>query len=204
MTTYEEAGGVIDALVQKVMLAHHPELKELKVTVSAIIARRESRREGELPALKMHGLPIAAKTGITSLQDRSRGLADAKLVIDSYAWSRLSDTRKFALIDHELEHLRPITIRATKRNGYASGPRRDDLGRPCLKLRPHDWELTGFKDVVERQGEASIEAQQFMSFRAEYGQLNLFGPPGVIDGNGKKKGRRKAATEEAHGSEAEG
>ena len=97
-------------------------------------------------------------------------------MIDDFAWERLSNQRREALIDHELQHLALSMIRPRKANGFASGLRRDDLGRPALKIRPHDWALTGFRGVVERHGEASIEALQFADFRSEFGQLNLFGP----------------------------
>lgn len=175
-TTYREAGDLIKALADKVMQQSHPELVKDHVTISTIIASRESEEEGDMVALRLHGLPVAAKTSITSLADRARGIADAKLMIDNYAWSRLSDARKLALLDHELEHLALRTIKPTKKNHYASGTKFDDLGRPCLKIRPHDWEITGFQAVAERHGDSSIEAMQFAAFRDEHGQLNMFGP----------------------------
>ncbi len=174
--TYREAGDLIKALVDKVTQQSHPELAREHVTISTVIASRDTKKLGACQALKDRGLPIAAKTSITSLADRARNLPDAKLLIDDFAWQRLSSQRREALIDHELEHLDVLTIRPTKRNGFASGTKYDDLGRPCLKLRPHDWELTGFQSVAERHAEASIEAMQFAAFRDEYGQLNMFGP----------------------------
>lgn len=175
-TTYRQAGDLIKALVDKVMTQCHVPLKEAGVTVNTVIAAKDSKRDGAMVALKQNGIPIAAKMGIVSLQDRSRGVEDAKLVIDDYAWDRLSSTRREALIDHELQHLALVMIRPTKKNGYQKGVKFDDLSRPCLRIRPHDWELSGFQAVVERHQEESIEAFQFATFKDEYGQLNLFGP----------------------------
>ena len=193
MTTYEQAGDVIKALVAKVLSQNHPELAKEKVTIDTIVARRESRKEGAIVALKKDGHAVLAQIKITSLQDRSRGIADAKLVIDDYGWLRLSDVRKTAVIDHAMEHLTLAKSRASKRNGYFSGPKRDDLGRPMLKIRPHDWVLTGFKSVTERHGDNSVEANQFTAFKAEFGQLNLFGADVLqIAHNGKAKRQKKA------------
>lgn len=178
-TTYERAGKGIEAMVQRAVETYHPELQKEGVSIDVTVARRESKKEGDCHALKRNGYLIDAKIQITSLQDRSRGIADAKLTIDAFEWDRSTDRRRVALIDHELEHLDLVPIRPTKKNAFATGNKRDDLGRPCLRSRPHDWELTGFKDVAERHGEHSHEAIQFVNFRAEYAQLNLFAP-GVL------------------------
>lgn len=190
-TTYERAPKAIEALVQTALEKYHPELRKEEVTVDTLIVRRtQGKHHFDVHALKRSGYLIDAKIQITSLQDRSRGISDAKLTIDAYEWDRMSDKRKAALIDHELEHLDLVPIKPTKKNGFQTGNKRDDLGRPCLRSRPHDWELTGFKDVAVRHGEHSHEAMQFANFRAEYAQLNLFGPPDLLkiaDGNGKAK-----------------
>lgn len=189
-TTYTECGDEVQRLIQQVMLKHHAELANAKVTIHAIGARRESKRDGAIEALKIEGLPVAAKIQISSLQDRSRGMADAKLTIDLLGWDTMPVSRKEALIDHELMHISLVQLRATKKNPYAKGPRFDDLGRPVLKIRTHDWRLTGYAAVVERHGEASLEAAAFMHFRAEYGQLNLFS--GKVEESKEKKSKKKA------------
>lgn len=197
-TTYERAPKAIEAMVQHALEKYHPELHKQGVTVDVMIARAYDKDECEAHALKMRGYPIDAKTQITSLQDRARGIADAKLVIDAFNWNVMSDRRKSALIDHELEHLDLVAIKPTKKNGFEEGWKRDDLGRPKLKSRPHDWELVGFKDVVERHGENSHEAAQFAAFRDEYGQLNMFGPNVLqIAENGKKAKSPTKAVEDA-------
>lgn len=189
-TTFQECGDEVTRLINQVMTKHHKELADAHVTIHAIGARRESKREGAIQALKAEGLPVAAKIQITSLQDRTRGVADAKLTIDMLGWDMMATTRKEALIDHELMHLSVVQLRATKKNPYAKGVRFDDLGRPMLKIRPHDWRLTGYAEVVERHGEASVESAAFMHFRAEFGQLNLFS--GKVEETKEKKSKKKA------------
>lgn len=188
-TTYQQCGDEVDRLIRQVMEKHHAELYEHKVTIQAIGARRESKKEGSVPALKSDGMIVAAKIQITSLQDRSRGIADAKMVIDMMTWDTMAVTRKEALIDHELMHLKVAHERPTKANDWDASVKFDDLGRPMLKARPHDWRLTGFAAVVERHGEASVESAQFLSFRAEFGQLNLFS--GQVEKPKEKKSAKK-------------
>lgn len=111
-------------------------------------------------------------------------------MIDGYEWNKASDRQRLALIDHELEHLALIENKPTKKEPNLTGFKRDDLGRPKLKTRPHDWELAGFQTIALRHGENSHEARQFAAFRDEFGQLNMFGP-NVLQiaekaGNGKR------------------
>lgn len=161
-TTYQAADGTVADLVQRVMREHHPALADTGVTVSVVMAAKETEEEGAVPALKRNGLDIAAKIQVASLVDRARGLPDTKLTVDQFAWDRLAERSRIALIDHELEHLQLVG-------------ETDDLGRPKLKLRPHDWELTGFARVVERHGEAALESQQVARFRADFAeQLSLW------------------------------
>ena len=175
-TTYERAPKAIEALVQHALEKYHPELHKMGVTIDVMLARGQDKDEFDCHTMKSRGYPIYAKTQITALADRARGIGDAKLTIDAYDWDKFSDRQKAALLDHELEHLDLALTKPTKKNGYDDSPKRDDLGRPKLKMRPHTWELVGFKDVAERHGDQSFEAKQFSAFRDQFGQLNMFGP----------------------------
>lgn len=160
-------------MLESAMKEYHEELTRQGVTVQMMFAEVIDKESGELEhALKLHGLFIAGKTKVTSLEDRARGIQDAKILIDRKSWTEMSPSRRRALIDHELQHLEIV------RDGEGI-PRFDDLNRPKLRIRPHDWELTGFQEVVERHGEASNEAAQFRYFADAFGQLNLFAPNAV-------------------------
>ena len=80
---------------------------------------------------------------VNSEKHRAQGLPDASIVIDQDAWGDLSDQSRIALIDHELEHLERY-LRAKNE------PLEDDLGRPKLKVKLHDWQLGGFRSISER------------------------------------------------------
>lgn len=183
-TTFETAGKGVDDIIARVMRQYHEELTKERVTIHAIFAARINKHGEEFTALKKDGKHIAAKVQITSLQDRTRGIADAKLTIDRKSWSRMHENMQIALIDHELAHLKVAHMRATKKNGWDDSPKRDDLNRPMLKIRPHDWVLTGFAEVAERHGESSVEIAALTQFRHEYG--NQFVLPGVPEPTPKK------------------
>jgi hypothetical protein len=180
-------------MVERAIEKYHPELAKEKVSIDTVIVARLDKDEQSVHAMKQAGYPIDAKIGVTSLQDRARGLADAKLVIDGLEWNSATDRQRVALIDHEVEHLDLVPVKPTKKEPDRVGNKRDDLGRPCLRIRPHDWQLAGFKDVVERHGQHSHEAKQFANFRAEYAQLNLFGNEVLAIAEGKNGNGKKTA-----------
>lgn len=164
--TYERCGSDVRDLIARTLKANYPELASLGMTVDAVFVSAQNADDEPVCALKRHGIPAAAQIQITPLSDRARGMADVKLTIDAYAWSRLSATSSAALIDHELQHIDRVASETD--NGI------DDLGRPKLKLRPHDWELAGFATVAKRHGEAAVEVIEVKRFEAEFGQLVLF------------------------------
>lgn len=168
--TYEPCGTDVTDLIAEILKAHHQEVARYAPRISAIFVTRESKKLGHTSALKLRGFPVAAKTQITPLADRARGEADAKLTIDSYAWKSLPIPQRRALIDHELQHLE---LKATKKGGHT-----DDLGRPRLGIQTHDWELTGFQAVMERNGENALEAIALHRFAADYGTQLSFAFPG--------------------------
>ena len=58
------------------------------------------------------------------VQDRARGIADAKLTIDDSVWRDLSERVDAALLDHELTHLQ-VVVKATEHGAVVA---KDDLG----------------------------------------------------------------------------
>jgi hypothetical protein len=158
----EEVVNLISSALQK----WHRTLFAQGVTIDAVFSRKWNKDGEPIAALKRHGIPALAKIKVTSLEDRVRGLGDAKLVIDGNAWERMSANRRLALLDHKLEHL----DLAVDRDGI---PKIDDNGRPKLKTKPHDWELAGFESVAKRQGENAIEVQEIAAFKERFAQLDL-------------------------------
>lgn len=79
--------------------------------------------------------------------------------------------------------------------------KRDDLGRPVLKIRLHDQQHGWFDEIARRHGDASIEVQQAKAFADSSGQT-YFGwaapPAGSVEAmtmtvNGGKKAKGSVA-----------
>ena len=157
--TYQIAPSDALHCMQSALNKYHYRLIENGVSI-ALLALYSA--DGE-PALMCHGAPAYAVTRILPLKLRAHGLADAEITIDFTSWMRLSDPKRMAVMDHELTHIRPVF-----EDGICV---RDDLGRPKLKLRDHDFQFGWFNEVAERHRESSIEVEQASQIINTTGQL---------------------------------
>lgn len=158
---YEHCPDEVVRMLEDAMTKWHVELTEARVEVKPLFCRAYDRDGEAIPAIKSSGQAKVARIKITSLEDRVRGLGDAKLLIDGNKWERIGHNARLALLDHELEHLE------------INGEDLDDAGRPKLKLKHHDWEVSGFDEVIKRQGENAIEFQGAAKLRERFAQLLL-------------------------------
>lgn len=161
----EEIQGLVRELIEK----YHPGLRANDVDVRVMVAfAKVNDKTGETqgPAVKHHGYPAYAVIRVCNLKQRVQGLGDAEITIDGDRWSDLTPEQQEALIDHELEHLE---FKKDKHGGI----KWDDLGRPQLKLRPHDWQLGGFENVSRRHGENAIEVKEMNAHLEARRQLFL-------------------------------
>jgi hypothetical protein len=169
-------GHEVHDLVAAQIEAHHPDLLKHKVTVGVDFAGVPL---GE--SLKCKGVPCHAYVKITPLRQRIRGYPDAVITIDARHWAdEAGEEQRAALIDHELAHL----LVCFDKDKFVKS---DDIGRPKLRIRPHDIEVGWFLDVAERHGEASYEVAQARRIADDHGQL-LFGwaAEGVVPMNRRK------------------
>lgn len=161
-TTYRPAPKEVGKLLDLVMSDDFPELAEVGVTVLLQFADNE-----EPPALKLHGYPCFAIVRVVNLKDRAAGLADCRIAIDAGAWEEHDDDdwRK-ALLSHEMEHVELVRDAQGK-------VKEDALGRPKLKLRPHDFNVGGFDRTIEKYGRQAIEATQYIDLHNRMTQLKF-------------------------------
>ena len=121
--------------------------------------RAEEKHRELPPVLKLHGIACAATIKINSYKDRVQGKPDVTVTISKPAWDEFDDGQRAALLDHEFTHL--ICRGST-----------DDLGRPMFKMRPHDYDLSIFGEVVRRHGKAALEVKMTVNFlTSEDGQM---------------------------------
>lgn len=157
--------------VMECMILYHRDLANAGVTVALLLASGPRDDSGELtgPAIKHSGYPAKAVIKITNLKERAAGLEDVILILDGDHCDEWSEQETAAIYDHELSH--PVLV---VKDGAIV---RDDLGRPKLRMRKHDFQVGWFFDVAERHKEYSTEAQQLKevgTLAVRQGWLNGF------------------------------
>ena len=135
------------SILEDVMNEYHTELVNAKVNVGIIICRKETKEGFSLEAFP----PALARVRPTPRKQRLYCEHDAIIEICHLRWENSSTATKKAIIDHELTHLQ-----VREKNGEAII---DDLGRPLLRMRKDEIDLTAFPEVISRHGINAIEWQ---------------------------------------------
>jgi hypothetical protein len=162
---YEQAGDDVCAMAAAVMADYHPELRmpdKSWVRLCVLFAFRGGDDEDGEPAVKLHGYPCAAVVSVIPLKQRVDKRADAEIVIDRERWDDMTDAQRRALLDHEIEH---IELQVDE-NGLL---KTDDVGRPKLRLKLHDWQRGGFRAVARRHGADAPEVVAARHFAEDFG-----------------------------------
>jgi hypothetical protein len=144
-TSYQECPQEVVKVAEALRRQRYTELVRADVTICFLFARNP-----EAPAIVHHGWPAKALVRVNNLRDRVAGLADVTLILDEQGWQDWSEKHRAAILDHELFHIE------VKRN-KAGGIKYDDANRPKIALRPHDFQIAGFHEIVRRHG---VEAQE--------------------------------------------
>lgn len=166
---YEEAPD-LRPLVERVMRAHHPHLTALEVVIDLLWAFEGSMAD-PMPTLARRGGPLFGVAAVESLRERVRGAGDARIEVDRGRWIRLSEPEQEAVIDGLLEQIEPVISE--------NHARFDDLGRPRLRIRPPDVELSAWIPTAARHGRASTDVRAALALlEGPYGPL-LF--PDVVE-----------------------
>lgn len=174
-TLYEPASAEVRSVVLRAMDLHHPDLAEAKVELRIVMAYAAVGDDGEVrgPAMSTKGFRILAKIKRNTAAQRAAGHGDVTLTIDGDNWRDWSDDGRedemIALIDHEFCH---VTVARYPDVGERRGPiKLETDGRPKLGTRHHDYELTGFHEVAERHGAASVEVREARRWHDAGGNL---------------------------------
>lgn len=137
-------------LLTEVINAHHPHLPDLGVGVGVLMVWDTGTIVDGKPraqALK-HGGYFCAAT-IQKVPKKWAALLPfrALMIVDWFVWLRAGERRRRALLDHELTHLDVVR------------PDTEDE-EPKVRLRSHDLQIGGFKDVAARWGVDALEVVQ--------------------------------------------
>jgi hypothetical protein len=161
--TYEKCGDEVYQLLMDLVTKYHSPLHAAEVSYDLIFASKFDADGEALPAVKLHGVAACAKIKVSSLEDRARGVADVKIVIDRHQWVTAQPQTRAAILDHELTHI------VLKDEGEV-----DDVGRPKLKVRSADFVLWGFDTIAERYKEFAPETKAMRRTLDRFKQLSLF------------------------------
>jgi hypothetical protein len=140
-------------VLNQVIVSYHRILLDSDVTIALLTVRNfDANGEQVDPALTHGGYPAMATIKINSYRDRVEGKADVTITVDGQRWDELSDAELAAVLDHELTHLELVL----EEDGSVS---RDDIDRPKLRMRRHDFQIGGFNEVAKRHKADSLEVQ---------------------------------------------
>lgn len=127
---------------------------DVQIECIAVFAPRdEDGLVADGPAITVHGAPAIARIRITRLEERVAGRGDAVIWIDGDQFPLLPERTQRAVLDHELEHLE-VKI------GDDGQVKMDDIARPLLRIKPHDFQVGWFSSVAKRHGRHSFEVHQ--------------------------------------------
>lgn len=140
----------------------HGPLNDAKVTIDFVFAYADTDDNGNPkgPALTKNGVKVGGICRKTSLKERALGHADAEISLDGDWWKDATEAQRRALLDHELHHI-----------ALDDDAKTDDLGRPIIKLRKHDYEFGWFNIIAQRHGADSGECRQAKAIMDNDGQL---------------------------------
>ncbi len=169
-TTYRRCDQSVSDLASELLVKYdsHKPLVESRARIDFVFACADLDEDGHpmADALKKNGIKALGITRKLGGKDRALGRGDAEIALDHYWWTQqASEEQQRALLDHELHH---IAVVLQKETGRA---RLDDMGRPVVRLRKHDFEFGWFSVIAARHGEHSIERIQAREIVEIAGQL---------------------------------
>ena len=148
----------------------HKPLLDARVKIDFVWAFSDKDYDGNPTndALRKNGVKALGMARKIPLKDRVLGRGDAEITLDGDWWKEVDKNEQAALLDHELHHL---SLKIDKR-----GLVRDDIGRPIIVLRKHDYEFGWFNIIAQRHGKHSQEqiyAASMMDAAGQYYWPNL-------------------------------
>lgn len=166
--TFQRCPPGIGELACEILNAYetHKPLVDAKVKFDFVFAFAKVGEAGERLgwAIKRRGVRALGYARIVDLKDRALGHGDAEITLDGDYWGEIGADKQRALLDHELHH---IELKTDKFGSLVL----DDLKRPILRTRPHDYEFGWFTVIAERHGEASNERIQARTILDKDGQF---------------------------------
>jgi len=167
MPTYERCSRSVNDLAYEILteFESHKPLLDVKIKIDFVFASPDLDDDGQQvnEALKKNGRKALGIARKIPLKDRALGRGDVEVALDAPWWEEATVKQKAALLDHELHHFEP----KQKDGAFVF----DDLGRPIIQMRKHDFEFGWFKIIAERHGGNSPECIEARKIWDDAGQL---------------------------------
>ena len=192
---YERAEQAIQLQAHDLLMEHHHDLHAAGVTIEVIFgyASRNADYEQVGHAYKVRQRPVSSTSSKTKLIDRVLGAADIRIELDGDQWESLHVDQQAAIIDRELQS---FAVAKDAEDGLIL----DSHGRPKLKRRLPDFEVSIYTEIAKRHREASVECISMAQIYSQAGQvvfpflqqqeLALPGPDAEEAEPKKKKGKK--------------
>lgn len=153
MPTFQKCPSYVIDMANGLLVEHetHKPVLDARVKIDFVWAFSDKDDDGNPTndALKKNGVKALGMARKIPLKDRVLGRGDAEITIDGDWWKEANEKEQAALLDHELHHL---SLKIDKR-----GLVHDDIGRPVIILRKHDFEFGWFNIIAQRHGQYSQE-----------------------------------------------
>ncbi len=167
MPTFERCPTTVNDMANGILVEYetHKPLLDARIKIDFVFAYAD-KDENDMPtnnALTKNGVKALGIARKIPLKDRALGRGDVEVAIDGDWWKDVSESHQKALLDHELHH---FSVKIDNR-----GIVKDDLGRPVIKMRKHDWEFGFFNIIAQRHGDFSQERIQAKRMMDEAGQF---------------------------------
>jgi len=157
-------------LLARALADWHKPLADVGARVQILFASADPESETQTAPVKHGGYPARATIRVVPTKDRLTKGYDAEMLVDRDWWGGARESRRVALLDHELSHLELVLTKDGQ-------PAYDDLNRPRLKLRKGDYASSdGFFEVIARHGDEAAEFESLsdcwkLAERAKLGEL---------------------------------
>lgn len=170
MPSFEKADREVIRMAEELISQFHKQLSEAAVRITYMIAwpcLDESGSPME-DAITKGGMKCLGLTRKNATRHRKEGLADATITLDGPYWDLAETEQRRSLLDHELQHIAVVPDGQNDKGEAVY--KRDNAGRPIIKLRKHDLEIGWFKACAVRHGVYSQERMQANQLMADNGQ----------------------------------
>lgn len=168
MPTFQKCGPAVTEMANSILCefpSHKPVL-DARVKIDFLFAYcdRDDAGQPKNHAIRYRGGRALGVCRKIKLKDRVAGRGDVEITLDGDWWDTASEADQRGLLDHEMHH---ISVEVDS-NGKAVT---DDITRPKITMRKHDFEFGWFGIIAARHGKASQEVKQATQMMEQGGQF---------------------------------